>query len=122
MPLVALRIVLAPGMSISEGLAQRVADKLGSVLGCAQGHLWVRVTTLSSQSYAENMVSLNQSDLPVFVTLLHADLPTVHERSVEVLRVSQAVAQCVGRPVEQVHVEYAAPGRGRLAFGGNLLV
>ena len=121
MPIVALRLVLAPSSSTPHGLTQCVADELGKVFACGPGQVWVQLSTLAAPEYAENLVAIGEEEFPVFVTLLHADLPTSEVRAVEALRVCQAIARCVGRPVERVHLEYAPSGRGRVAFGGKLL-
>ena len=121
MPLVALQLVLPPGSTPPRGLTQTVADALGKVLDCGPGQVWVRVGSISSTEYAENLVVVGESELPVFVTLLHAELPPSEFRAAEALRVCEAIARCVGRQVERVHLEYAPLGRGRLAFGGKLL-
>jgi len=49
----------------------------------------------------------------------HAQLPDGPALLAEVAAVTQAVAHCVARPLERVHVQYAAPGAGRQAFGGR---
>ena len=121
MPIATLRLVLAPGAKAPQGFPQRVADELGEVFACSPGHVWVQVSTLSATEYAENMVVIDEAELPVFVTLLHADLPKSEIRATEARRVCEAIARCVGRPVECVHLEYSPPGRGRFAFGGKLL-
>ena len=121
MPIVALRLVLAPGATTPHGLPQRVANELGKVFACGPGQVWVQLSTLPATEYAENLVAMGEDELPVFVTLLHADLPQSAVRAVEALRVCEAIALCLSRPVERVHLEYAPPGRGRLAFGGKLL-
>ena len=121
MPIVALQLVLAPGSTIPHGLPQRVANELGEVFTCGPGQVWVQLSTLAATEYAENLVAMGEDELPAFVTLLHADLLPSEVRASEALRVCQAIARCLGRPVERVHLEYAPSGRGRVAFGGKLL-
>lgn len=73
-------------------------------------------------NYAENGASIEGNDLPVFVQVLHADWPTEEARVQEATALAAAIAICLGRQPERVHVEYAPPGRGRIAFGGKLVV
>ncbi|MBL8362519.1 MAG: hypothetical protein JNN18_18680 [Rubrivivax sp.] len=101
--------------------APALADALGNVFGAAPGHVWVRLAGLARERYAENGVAAGDTPAPVFVTVLHARPPEGAARAAEALAVASAVARACGRAVDQVHVEYAAPGRGRIAFGGRLL-
>jgi hypothetical protein len=55
------------------------------------------------------------------VTILHARPPAGAALRAEVTSVTGAVAQCVARPPERVHVRYASAGAGRQAFGGRLV-
>ena len=73
-------------------------------------------------TYAENGVRLKSEELPAFVTVLHAHLPSGAELEAEVQAITAAVATCIGRPIERVHVQYAPAGAGRQAFGGKLIV
>jgi hypothetical protein len=54
--------------------------------------------------------------------VLHADLPAAPALAEEARAIAQTVGACVQRSPQQVHVEYAPSGRGRVAFGGNLLL
>lgn len=121
MPIVDLAIVVPPAAPLPGGLAQGLADALGSSLNTAPGRLWVRLRRLDAQHYAENGCTLEGDAYPVFVTVLHAVPPTGEALDAESAVITDAVARVTGRPASRVHLEYAAAGRGRLAFGGQFL-
>ncbi|MFN7571425.1 MAG: tautomerase family protein [Betaproteobacteria bacterium] len=119
MPIVDVQIVAAP--TPADAPTQALADALGKVFGSAPGRTWVRVQRLPATHYAENARALAEGEWPVFVTVLHARAPQGTARVEELRAVTAAVAQCLRRPVERVHVRYAADGAGRQAFGGVLV-
>lgn len=121
MPIVDVQLVCPHGTEAPPVPAQALADALGRVWGSAPGRTWVRLQVLSSASYAENEVRVDEAGLPAFVTVLQAHLPQGEALAAEVLAVTSAVAQCLGRPTDRVHVQYAPPGAGRQAFGGRLV-
>jgi phenylpyruvate tautomerase PptA (4-oxalocrotonate tautomerase family) len=121
MPIIDIHMVVPGADSVPAGLAQTVADALGQLLGSPAGRTWVRASTLSATNYAENGSPLTPSDLPVFVTLLLAAPPEGEARAAQASLITTAVALAVGRDRSCVHVEYAAPGKGRMAFGGDLV-
>lgn len=98
--------------------AQQLADAIGRVLASQPGRTWVRLQVLETSQYAENGASLDEEDLPVFVSLLLAHPPQGAELAAHAHAVTQAVARCFARPPERVHVEYAPAAAGRMAFGG----
>ena len=120
MPIVDIQIVANSG-SLPEDMASKLANALGSAFGAAPGRVWVRLSVLASSSYAENEIDRDSSALPTFVRVLHADLPPTDSLTIEAKTVAKAVGNSLGRPSALVHVEYAPPGRGCIAFGGNLL-
>ena len=121
MPIVDLQVVSAGAIGLPPKEVQAVADALGHVFGAAPGRTWVRASTLPSGAYAENDVRLTEEDLPVFVTILHAHPPVGEALTAEVLAVTVTVAKCLARMEGRVHVQYAPPGAGRIAFGGKLV-
>lgn len=121
MPIVDVHLVLAPQAPETKGLTKRLADILGNVFGAQPGHVWVRLHILPAEHYAENQSVITPPDLPVFATVLHARPPKGQAREEEVLAITRAIAECLNRPPSRVHVEYAAKGAGRVAFGGKLL-
>jgi phenylpyruvate tautomerase PptA (4-oxalocrotonate tautomerase family) len=121
MPIVDVEIV-GEGASAGDAVSARaLADALGPVFGSPAGRTWVRLRRLDRQAYAENEVALGEPDWPVFVTVQHAHPPAGPALASELAAVTQAVAQCVARSPERVHVQYAAAGAGRMAFGGRVV-
>ena len=102
----------------ADDLAGGLADAIGDALQQPPGRVWVRMHPVAH--YAENGVPRVGAP-PVFVTLLHARPPAGEALKAEVAAVTAAVAAASGRPPERVHLEYAAPGAGRVAFGGRLV-
>ena len=121
MPIVDIELVGASGSEFHALSADAVAGAVGEALGSADGHTWVRLRHLASSAYAENGCVLAETELPVFVTVLHARPPTGAALSAEIAALTLAVARCVRRSAERVHVLYAPAGEGRLAFGGRLV-
>ena len=119
MPLVDVEVI--GSVAARESLASALADALGRAFGSPAGHTWVRLRCLRAEHYAENGVPAADTPSPVFVTITAAMPPRGSARADEARRVAQAVAQVIGRPLERVHVEYAPPAAGRMAFGGTLI-
>ena len=103
-----------------SGRAAALADALGAVWPSPPGRVWVRLQLMAASAYAENGGAVDPSALPVFVTLTLARWPEADRLAAEIRAVAQAVAGCIGRDVERVHVELAPPAAGRMAFGGEL--
>lgn len=121
MPIVDVQVVTHASDAPRRSLARELADAIGAALAAPLGRVWARLSWLPTDRYAENGCDLAEVEMPVFVTLLHADPPDGLARAAEAQAVASAVAACVGRSVDRVHVEYAPAGRGRIAFGGKLL-
>ncbi len=119
MPIIDVQLV-AEAPRLPEDLASRLAESLAGVFSSPTGRVWVRLSVLPSTHYAENGGQAPDA-LPAFVRVLHADLPSNEVLSTQAQAISKAVAACVARPSQSVHVEYAPAGRGRVAFGGQLL-
>ncbi len=122
MPIVDVRPVVSASQHLPADAAQVIANSIAGVLSADTGRIWVRLTELHKDRYAEDGEVVDDNDLPVFVQVLHADLPTEDARVQEAQALAVAVAASLGRQVERVHIEYAPPGRGRVAFGGKLVV
>jgi hypothetical protein len=75
-----------------------------------------------SNFYAENLSTLDSAELPAFVTVLQAHPPVGDALAAEVMAITTAVAQCLARAPERVHVQYAPAAAGRQAFGGKLVI
>lgn len=115
MPIVDVHCVGAPLPA-----AGALADVVGDALHLPPGRVWVRLHLLAAEQYAENGGPLSGA-LPVFVRILHAHPPLGAALTAEIATLTSAVASICGRPAERVHIEYAPPGAGRVAFGGQLI-
>ena len=122
MPIIDVRPVVSASHELPEGAAQILADSISRELNAQTGRVWVRLIEIPKGKYAENGEVLEDKELPVFVQVLHADWPDEGVRVQEAEAIAAAVAASLGRQVERVHIEYAPPGRGRVAFGGKLVV
>lgn len=121
MPIIDIQIILAPGEKLRDDLAAALANQLGQVIQAEPGQLWLRLQTLPSANYAENGSPSSDTDLPVFVTVMHAQAPQGQALQAEAVALAQAVSGLLARKHTHVHIEYAPPGAGRVAFGGNLV-
>jgi phenylpyruvate tautomerase PptA (4-oxalocrotonate tautomerase family) len=121
MPIVDVEIVGECSAQGSVSRATALANALGTVFATPPGRTWVRVRLLGREAYAENEATLSGEDLPVFITVLHARLPAGEALSLEAKAITAAVAKCLARPEERVHVQYAPAALGRQAFGGKLV-
>ena len=121
MPIIDVELVASEGYDLSVPSVTTIADALGTVLGCPPGRTWVRLRVLSSSAYAENESSLSEDELPVFTTVLHARLPEGEALVAEVKAITAAIAHCLHRNPDRVHVQYAPAAAGRQAFGGKLV-
>lgn len=121
MPIVDVELVYASEQDPPSVSAAALASSLGAVFDSPPGRTWVRVRLLPSAAYAENGCQLSAQQLPVFVTVLLAHGPAGEALAAQVRHVTQAVAHCLSRPPERVHVQYAPEAAGRQAFGGHLV-
>lgn len=121
MPIVDVRPVTPAPAALPAAAARALAEALAPVFGAAPGRLWVRLQALPAEHYAENGSAAGETPQPVFVTVLHADLPPPDVLDTEAAAVAAAVASALGVEADLVHVDYAPAGRGRIAFGGRLL-
>ena len=121
MPIIDVELVATEESALSKTSIAALADALGKVFGSPPGRTWVRVRFLSSSAYAENESTLSKEELPVFATVLHTRPPEGEALTTEAKAITLAIASCVGRDPERVHVQYAPAGAGRQAFGGKLV-
>jgi phenylpyruvate tautomerase PptA (4-oxalocrotonate tautomerase family) len=120
MPVLHVLIVGSVDAELRVGLARRIADAAAPTLASRPGGTWVTVSHLESGSYAENEQT-EAGAPPVFVSVLHREPPQGDRRIAEVRALTRAVAGACGRPEERVHLVYEPAGRGRVAFGGELV-
>lgn len=119
MPIVDVEIVTASAAEFEAVSAPSLADALGAVFGSPRGGTWVRLRRFEAHCYAENGEAAPPQ--PVFVTVLHALPPAGAALEAEVRTLTERVAALLDRPAAHVHVQYAPPALGRLAFGGRLV-
>ena len=122
MPILTVAMVADPE-GLDPGLAQRLADEAGRVLGAAPGTTWVMLDLIPSTRYAESRApgASQPGYRPVFVRVLKRALPEGPARAAEVAALTISSAEVCVRPHSEVHVIYEPPGQGRVAFGGNLV-
>jgi phenylpyruvate tautomerase PptA (4-oxalocrotonate tautomerase family) len=119
MPLMEVEIVGDLGTAARDGLAQRIADAAGVILGSDPQETWVRLRFLPIEQYAENG-GTPVGVAPVFVSILRRRNPEDEALEREVTELTVSIAAACGRSAENVHVRYEAPAAGRQAFGGRL--
>lgn len=101
--------------------AQPLADALAPLFDAAPGTLWLRLHSLPAAHYAENAAPLPEAERPVFARLLLRRWPAPDERARLARELAALLARQLGRPAACMHIEFAPPGEGRIAFGGELL-
>ena len=119
MPIVDVELVVDAGQILAAGLAARLADAVGKVLGTPAGRTWVRLRTLLEAHYAENGGGPHGGILPVFVTVLKSVRPEGEALRDETRLLTEAIAAVCERPAENVHVLWLPDAKGRMAFGGT---
>lgn len=120
MPIVDVEIVLKPDQTISDEMASQLADELGTIFGSSKNGTWVKVYGITDRLYAEN--GGKPADVyPVFVSVLKASLPASEEIQREIDAIVEAVAKICRRDSAYVHVIYQPEGKGRVAFGRQVV-
>ncbi len=122
MPIIDIELVCESEAEFAKASAQALADAIGCALSSEPGRTWMRLRFLNRIYYAENFSTLKGAELPAFVTVLQAHPPVGDVLAAEVMAVTMAVARCLARAPERVHVQYAPPAAGRQAFGGKLVM
>lgn len=121
MPIVDIEVVLRSNETIRDDMVSELADELGAIFHSARGGTWIKVHSLPANQYAENG-GTPDGVYPVFVTIIKSTLPSLEDMQKEVERITGAVAQICRRPSENVHVIYQIEAKGRVAFGGKLIL
>lgn len=119
MPILEVDFVGPVADNVRRALARRIADAAGVVLASPPRGTWVRMRFVTAEEYAENE-GAEPGAWPVFVHVLEAEPPEGDALAAEVRRLTEAIAAACGRPAANVHLVYAPPGHGRVAFGGRL--
>ena len=121
MPIVTVQVIGNAPANSNEAL-QQLADSLGSLFESEPGGTWVKFQIIQRDHYAENGIKIDSSIEPTFVEILKSELPETSELAIEAKSVAEIVGQVLSRPTLNVHVIYLPEGKGRVAFGGHLLV
>ncbi len=121
MPILDVLIVERSGAALPTSLASHLADAAGDVFKTEPGRTWVRLTPLDATHYAENGGGPPGGVLPVFVEVLKANVLQGAALRDEARELAERIADICDRPVDNVHILYQAPARGRVAFGGQLV-
>ena len=103
-----------------HGAALKIADRAAVVLGASEGQVWVKLRHVPRELYAENGRGDPCPDQPVFVKVTKGVVQDAAELRAEAHELTIAVAEALGRPVENVHIIYEPSATGRIAFGGKL--
>ena len=121
MPIVDIEIVLRANEIIREEMVSELADELGEIFHSSPGKTWLKVRLLAAAQYAENG-GKPEGVYPIFVTVLKSKMPSMEELQEEMAKITGVVAHICGRPSENIHVIFQPEGRGRVAFGGKLVL
>jgi phenylpyruvate tautomerase PptA (4-oxalocrotonate tautomerase family) len=121
MPILDVEIVVRPNESLPRELAAELANRAGEIFGAPPGTTWVKVRSIARKNYAENGAGPPEGVFPVFVSVLKVKLPPPDTIQIEVVRLTEAIAQVCARPKENVHIVYLPEGAGRVAFGGKVV-
>ncbi|MDF1500976.1 MAG: hypothetical protein P1P76_10950 [Anaerolineales bacterium] len=119
MPILDITLVLADELTLAEGTAKQLADAAAAVFQSTPGRTWVKLRTLTADQYAEDDGGPPEDVAPVFVSVLKASLDHQGALADEALALTEAIAQILNRPPENVHILYEPPAGGRIAFGGK---
>jgi phenylpyruvate tautomerase PptA (4-oxalocrotonate tautomerase family) len=122
MPIVELELVInGEAEKLGSELIQRLADQIGDYFGSDPADTWLRVRYLDRSQYAENRSRVPDSLKPTFVSILKYQLPGEDKLVEGARRLAEITANCIGRPLENTHIIFEPDGRGRVAFGGELV-
>ena len=123
MPIVRLKLfVRHDAERLGKDTLQTLADELGVYFESEPSGTWVEVEYLSVEQYAENRRELPADMRATFVYVLKYDLPAEEEVAREAMDLARLVSKRLQRPRRNTHVIYEPPGKGRIAFGGRLVV
>ncbi|HLF74679.1 MAG TPA: hypothetical protein VI524_10055 [Anaerolineales bacterium] len=121
MPIVDIEIVLKAGETLRAEWAAGLAEELGSIFASPPAGTWIKVRGLPSGQYAE-IGGAPDGVYPIFVRVIKSKLPSLEEMQIEVGRITGSVAQICGRPSANVHIIYEPEAKGRVAFGGKIVL
>ncbi len=116
MPILDIEIV--GELERDQNLAQRLADAAGSALDAPPQSTWIKLHLIPADHYAENDGAMEGP--PVIVRLLQAEPLTGDALEAQLSVLTEAIAEVLQRPAENVHIIVEPPAAGRVAFGGTL--
>ena len=120
MPILNIEIVGELDDKVESGLASRIAEAAGLALNSRPHGTWVKLYYLSQDNYSENAGGPPRGEIPVIVSIIQANPPTGTELENQIDLLTDAVADCVKRPRENIHIVVEPAAHGRIAFGGKL--
>ena len=120
MPILKVEIV-GSRADFPENLAQRIADAAGAALDSRPQGTWVTTRFVDLTDYAENG-GRDGSLRPVTVSLLLSQHPPNKELPDMMVALTDAISSATGVPPENVHIILEPNAKGRVSFGGNLVV
>ncbi len=116
MPILDIEIV--GELAETPNLAQRLADAAGSALVSPPQATWIKLHLIPAEHYAENDGATEGP--PVIVRLLQAEPQTGDALEAQLRILTEAIAEVLQRPAENVHIIVEPSAAGRVAFGGTL--
>lgn len=120
MPILDVEMVVSQPLDQPRKLAQRIADATADLFEAGERRVWVRLRELPESHYAENGKAVSGT-LPIFIDVLKSSSDSRDIRRQESVALAELIASACDRPKEHVHVLYAPPAAGRIAFGGLLM-
>ena len=122
MPIVQLELVVRGDFErISGDVLQGLADELGEFFQTDRAGTWVKVGYLPFEQYAENRAQPGGETRPTLVHVLKYRLPPGEHLAREARDLARIVAKRLQRPEENTHIIFEPDGKGRVAFGGELV-
>src|SRR4030095_7717696 len=97
MPIVEVEVVCESEAEFNRLSVRGLANALGRTFASPPGTTWVELRYLGSTSEAESDAAVGGSELPVFVSVLHARVPQGDVLATEAKAVTHAVALHLGR-------------------------
>ena len=100
--------------------SQDLADLAANILGSPPGQTWVKLYSLPIENYAENNISPS-AEGPVFISIIMKNELSEVTKGEIALSLAREFGKYLNRPPEKIHTYFEQEGRGRIAFGGNLI-
>lgn len=101
-------------------LTQSLADTAAKVFGIPRGTVWGKLRIIPPWQYAEDH-GKPDSVSPVFDSILKPRIPDSNTIETEISQLTQALANTLNFPAENIHILYQPDAEGRVAFGGRVV-